>query len=99
MDDTLYEKYADAAETDLGLYYCGCRDRTPNHVYGPEIRTHFLLVLVESGEAVLDAPGGSIPFGAGQMLTMFPGERIAYRAETPWSDSKRYESSDAPKSA
>ena len=22
MDDTLFEKYADAAETDLGLYYC-----------------------------------------------------------------------------
>ncbi len=99
MDDTLYEKYADAAETGLGLYYCGYRDRTPNHVYGPEIRTHFLLVLVEAGSAKLDAPGGSIPFGAGQMLTMFPGERIAYRAETPWSIRWIGVNGSAPESA
>lgn len=84
-DETLREKYADAACTDLGLYYCGYRDRTPQHTYGPEIRMHFLLVLVESGEAVLQAHGAEIPFGAGQLLVMFPGERIAYRATTPWS--------------
>lgn len=84
-DATLFEKYADASQTDLGLYYCGKRTRTKNHAYGPETRAHFLLVLVEKGTAVLHVQNRLIPFGSGDLLVMFPGERIEYHAQTEWS--------------
>ena len=42
------------------MYYCGRRIKTKNHVYGPEIRSHFLLLLVEEGCAVLHAERFSI---------------------------------------
>ena len=84
-DTTLFEKYSDAYTTDIGLCYCGKRGGTKNHVYGPEARSHYLLVLVEKGSAVLTAKGGDIEFGSGELLIMFPGEAVHYRALTDWS--------------
>lgn len=52
-DNTLFEKYYEAYNGDMGIYYCGKRVGTKNHVYGPEIRNHFLIVLVEKGRAIL----------------------------------------------
>ena len=83
-DTTLFEKYSDAYTTDIGLCYCGKRVGTKNHVYGPEARSHYLLVLVEKGSAVLTAKGGDIEFGSGELLIMFPGEAVHYRALTAW---------------
>ena len=52
-DETLFEKHTEIFNGDMGMYYCGKRTGTKNHVYGPEIRSHFLIVLVEKGSAVL----------------------------------------------
>ncbi|MBQ8351340.1 MAG: AraC family transcriptional regulator [Clostridia bacterium] len=85
MDKTLFEKHTNSASIELGMYYCGKRVATKNHVYGPQIRLHFLLVLVEKGSAVLYRNGQEIAFGERDLFVMFPGERIYYRALTDWS--------------
>ena len=84
-DTTLFERHSDSFTSNIGLYYCGKRISTPNHIYGPEIRSHFLIVLVEKGNATLYSKKGAIPFGEGQMLVMFPGEQIFYKAHTDWT--------------
>lgn len=86
MDDkTLFEKHSDPLADYPGMYYCGKRIKTPNHVYGPEIRSHFLIVFVNEGEAVLKTAGGDIPIVKDNILVMFPGERIYYYALSDWS--------------
>lgn len=84
-DETLFEKYAASYSDKIGIYYCGKRVRTQNHTYGPEIRTHFLIVLVEKGRAVLHHGGKNTEFGEGDMLVMFPDEKIFYTAKSEWS--------------
>ena len=85
FDDTLFERHSDSFTPNVGLYYCGKRIATKNHVYGPEIRLHYCLVYVEEGEAILYRGNKKIPFGTGQMLVMFPGEQIYYKAQTDWT--------------
>ena len=86
MDNTLFQKACDLYEnTDIGMYYCGKRIDTLNHVYGPEIRNYYLFVLVNKGEASLFHKSGTIKFKTHDMLIMCPGEKIHYIAETPWS--------------
>ena len=86
MDGTLFQKACDLYEnSDIGMYYCGKRINTPHHVYGPEIRNYYLFVLVNKGEATLYHKSGPIKFGSHDMLIMCPGEKIHYKAETPWS--------------
>ena len=81
----MFEKHTEIFTSDLGMYYCGHRIRTKNHEYGPEIRSHFLIVLVESGKAVLYQDGKEIQFKDKDILVMFPGEKIHYKALTYWS--------------
>ena len=86
MDSTLFQKASDLYEnTDIGMYYCGKRISTQNHIYGPEIRNYYLFVLVNKGEATLFYKNGAMKFGSHDMLVMCPGEKIHYVAETPWS--------------
>ena len=86
MEDlTIFEKHSELFTTNIGMYYCGKRIKTKNHTYGPEIRTHYLLVLVKSGSAVLHKDGKDIPFGKNDLLVMFPDEKIHYTALTDWS--------------
>lgn len=84
-DPTLFETHAETFSVDLGMYYCGRRIGTKNHVYGPEIRSHFLMVLVEKGTAILYRDGKELPLGTHDVLVMFPGEKIHYRALTDWT--------------
>ncbi len=81
MKEILTELYS---SDDLGMYYCGKRVETPNHIYGPEIRTHYLFVLVDSGKAVLYGDQERT-FGRHDLLVMLPNERIHYKALEPWS--------------
>ena len=84
-DATLFEKHTEIFNDDIGLYYCGKRIGTKNHVYGPEIRSHFLIVLVEKGDAVLYTEEKNFAFGDRDILVMFPGEKIFYKARTDWT--------------
>lgn len=85
LDATFFEKHAEIFSGDIGMYYCGKRIGTKNHVYGPEIRSHFLIVLVEKGTAVLYRDKSNILFKEKDIFVMFPGERIYYRAQTDWT--------------
>lgn len=84
-DNTLFEKFTDIRSDDIRMYYCGKRVETENHIYGPEIRDHFLIVLVESGRAVLYRGNDETEFGRKDMLVIFPGEKIFYSAKSKWS--------------
>ena len=84
-DVTLFERHAEIFNSDIGLYYCGQRIRSKGHVYGPQIRSHFLLVLVEKGNAVLCGEQGETEFGDRDMLVMFPDEKVFYKTRTDWT--------------
>lgn len=84
-DNTLFEKHTEPLSDSLGMFYCGKRIKTKNHVYGPEIRSHYLIVFVNEGNAVLKSTGKDIPIRKDNILVMFPGERVYYRALSDWS--------------
>ena len=71
-------------ENDIGMYYCGRRVGTNNHEYGPEIRNHYIFVLVNKGSAVL-LKEQEITFASHDLLVMHPNEKIHYKALEPWS--------------
>lgn len=86
-DSTMHEILSDThISTDIGIYYCGKRIKTPDHEYGPEIRTHYLFVLVNKGEADMISPC-SLRFGEHDLLIMHPNEKIHYKALDEWSIS------------
>ena len=78
-DATLFEKHTEIFNGDIGMYYCGKRISTKNHIYGPEIRSHFLIVLVEKGNAVLYRDENEILFKDKDMLVMFPEKKFFIR--------------------
>ena len=84
-DNTIFERQINVfTDVKIGMYYCGKRVETLFHSYGPQIRNHYLFVLVNKGKAVLHGEK-DISFGAHDLLVMFPGERVHYEALTPWS--------------
>ena len=84
-DNTLFEKHTEPFSDSMGMFYCGKRIKTKNHVYGPEIRSHYLIVFVNEGNAVLKSTYKDITMGKDNILVMFPGERIYYNAVSDWS--------------
>ena len=86
-DTTMFERLTDLhLKNEIGMYYCGKRIETPDHTYGPEIRNHYLFVLVNKGTAMMYNPK-EISFGEHDLLVMLPNERIHYKALEPWSIS------------
>jgi len=84
-DKTMFEQLTELhTKSDIGMYYCGKRINTLNHVYGPEIRSHYLFVLVNKGKAVM-LPDEKISFGEHDLLVMHPDEKIHYKALEEWS--------------
>ena len=67
---------------ELNMYYCGKREKTLNHSYGPMVRDHFLIVFVIEGNAVLHFRDETRALSAGDMLTMFPNEKIYYKVNS-----------------
>ena len=85
-DTTVFEKNSDLQENaDIGMYHCGKRVLSENHVYGPQIRNYYLFVLVNKGEADLYHKSGTRKLCEHDMLVMFPDEKIHYAAKTAWS--------------
>ena len=85
-DLTMFEKHTEIFTSDLGMYYCGHRIRTKNHEYGPEIRRHYLFVLVNKGNAELYSDKKTT-FGEHDLLIMFPNQKVHYKALDQWSIS------------
>ena len=85
MDTTIKEKnFLPFRSPDLNMYYCGQRIKTPKHHYGPEIRSHYLIVLVDQGNATVFSPQKT-KLRSHDLFVMFPGERVHYTALTDWS--------------
>ena len=70
---------------NVDLYFGGEREKTFNHEYGPIKRTHFIITLVREGEASLFLDGSTVPFGAGDLIVMFPDTEYHYRSHGTWS--------------
>ena len=73
--------------TDLNLYYCGKRIQTPNHEYGPAVRSHFLIIYVKEGSGTILSETPNIKLNQGAVFFMFPDHRIHYKADpdSKWS--------------
>ncbi len=86
-DNTFYEITTSLkADKSIGMYYCGKRVKTKKHIYGPEIREHYLFVFVNDGIADMYQNGKIIRrLKKNDLFVMCPGEKIYYRAKTPWS--------------
>lgn len=78
--DYIEKRFSYTLPTDLNLYYCGKRIRTKNHSYGPQVRDHFLLVYIKEGNAILSINDKPYELSRGQLLCMFPNEKIYYKA-------------------
>lgn len=85
--DYIEKRFSYLIPSDLNMYYCGKRTDTKNHSYGPQVRDHFLLVYIKKGNAVLSLRNNCIDLRAGQLLCMFPNEKIYYKvnAGSLWS--------------
>ena len=68
--------------TDLCLYYCGKRLRCRDHSYGPEVRGYHLFVYIKEGSGALHTKKGDLPLKAGDLLIMFPGEKVHYTMDS-----------------
>lgn len=76
--DYIEKRFCYTVPNDLNLYYCGKRTKTKNHSYGPQVRDHFLLVYIKEGTAILTLRNQHYTLSQGQLLCMFPGEKIYY---------------------
>ncbi len=85
--DYIEKRFCYTTPTDLNMYYCGKRIKTENHSYGPQVRDHFLLVYIKEGTATLTIGDSCFDLCGGQLLCMFPGEKIYYKAnDCLWSN-------------
>ena len=78
--DYIEKRFCYTVPTDLNLYYCGKRIRTKNPSYGPQFRDHFLLDYIKEGNAILSVKDKHYELSTGQLLCMFPNEKIYYKA-------------------
>ena len=84
-DKTMHQRLTELhLKKDIGMYYCGKRVDTLNHTYGPEIRNHYLFVLVDKGKAQT-CDGKPLTFCEHDLFVMCPNTKIHYKALTSWS--------------
>ncbi len=78
---------ATARQVDLSLYQCGREACAPGHAYGPAVRDHYLVHVVESGCGRFVSGGATYPVTAGQGFLIRPMERTFYQADDrdPWT--------------
>ena len=76
------------SETGVGvrLYYCGSESCTPNHSFGPAIRSHYLIHFIRSGKGIYLRQGMEYSLKQGDAFLILPGETTKYMAdsEDPW---------------
>lgn len=85
--DYLENSFNFMVPTDLNLYYCGKREQTYNHEYGPAVKSHFLIVYVKDGSGTILSEEPNIKLSPGAVFFQFPDRRIHYKADpdTKWT--------------
>lgn len=72
------------SETGVGvrLYYCGSESCTPNHSFGPAIRSHYLIHFIRSGKGIYLRQGMEYSLKQGDAFLILPGETTKYMADS-----------------
>ncbi len=75
------------APGELTLYYCGVREKSLNHRYGPHRFNTYILNYVVEGSATFHIDGQLRTISAGQFYTVFPQSEVHYTTapNVPWS--------------
>ncbi len=75
------------ASGNLTLHYCGMREKSLNHRYGPHRFDTYILYYIVDGSAVFYINGEQRTLCAGQFYAVFPHSEIRYvtKAGVPWS--------------
>ena len=79
--DYLENSFNFMVPTELNLYYCGKREKTANHEYGPAVRSHFLIIFVKEGSGTILSEEPNIKLVPGAVFFMFPNRRIHYKVD------------------
>lgn len=86
--NTFLENAFDFSEgNDCHLYYCGKREGSIAHKYGPYCRSVYLLNYVKEGRAEFQICGETVEVRAGDFYVMHPRCAMSYQTDpkVPWS--------------
>lgn len=74
---------------DTEILFCGNQQCLPNHFYGPNVRSHFLMIYVHSGKGTFRTQNAVYHLERGSTFFIFPREITYYQADTqyPWEYS------------
>ncbi len=68
------------------IIFCGTEKCKPLHSYGPNVRSHTLIVFVHKGRGIFKTKDTVYRLGEGGSFFVFPGEMVFYQADEtdPW---------------
>lgn len=87
MNSWLEKPYDFQIGNDFRLYYCGNRNKSFSHHYGPYTREVYLLNFVKEGFAIFLINNKNVTIKAGDFYVLYPNSQISYHTapDIPWS--------------
>lgn len=87
MDNWFEKPYDFQIGSDCRLYYCGKRNKSVSHHYGPYTREVYLLNFVKEGIATFRINGKNVTIKEGDFYVLYPNSKISYHTalDIPWS--------------
>ena len=84
--ENLQEAQSIPSINPINLNYFGREQCEPGYLFGPFVRTNYILHMVRSGRGTLTKRGQTFPIGPGQAFLIYPGEETIYQADEtdPW---------------
>jgi len=73
--------------TDLNVYRCGVEECAPSHSWGPGVRDHYLIHMIQNGKGMLTIKGTSYHLHKGDGFVLFPDVLASWQADAlePWT--------------
>lgn len=87
MNNWLEKTYDFQIGSDCRLYYCGKRNKSVSHHYGPYTRDVYLLNFVKEGLATFQVNGENVTIKTGDFYVLYPNSQVSYHTapDIPWS--------------
>ncbi|MBO7710160.1 MAG: helix-turn-helix domain-containing protein [Lachnospiraceae bacterium] len=84
--ENLQEAQSIPSINPINLNYFGKEQCEPGYLFGPFVRTNYILHMVRSGRGTLTKQGQTFRIGPGQTFLIYPGEETIYQADQtdPW---------------